>query len=106
MRLAIAAHELICRQHVAFGGHRIGNGNDGAIGRDLDAGQACGAARGIARFGNDCEYHLAMKLDLAIGQNGIIAQRRAAVVDARYVPVGENGDDARGSAHRFEIESR
>ena len=57
------------------------------VGGDLDPRQARGTARGIAGRGDDREDHLAVKLDPAVGQNGIIAERRTAVVDAGNVLV-------------------
>ena len=40
----------------------------------------------------------------AIGENGIVAERRAAIIAAGNVLRGEHRDDARKPAHRIKIE--
>ena len=100
----IAAPEFVGRQDVLGPlRQRILDGDRRRLLGDLDLRQPRGAARGIARLGHHGEDDLAMEQDFAVGENRIIAHGRAAVVDARNVGGGEDGDDARIFAHRVEI---
>ena len=79
----IAALEFIGRQHVlGFHCHRIVGRNGRRLDGDLDLTESGRAPCLIARFCHDGEDYLAVKLDRATGEDGIVAERWAAIVDA------------------------
>ena len=95
------APEFVGRQDVrGLHGHRIIDRDRRLLRGDLDLRQARGAARGIAGLGHDGEDDLAMKHDLAVGENRIVAMRRTAIIHAGNIGGGEDGDDARISCAR------
>ena len=44
-----------------------------------------------------------MKFNFLFSENGITTDRRAAVVDAGYIPIGKNRDNARTVSNRIKI---
>ena len=74
-------------------------------GRDLDLGEPRGAARLLARLRHHGEHHLAVELDLAVGEHRIVAGDRADIVLAGNIRGGQHRDDAGRGAHRVEIDA-
>jgi hypothetical protein len=104
--LDVTAQELVGGKDFGLRFERIFYRQNGTLFGNLDLGKPCGAARGIPRFGENGEDHLAVKFDLANGENGIVVKPPGgtAVVEARDIGRGEHKDDARGFFHRVEIE--
>src|SRR6185295_12578061 len=98
--------ELVGRKDLRVCFERILYCQNGTLFSDLDRGKAGGAAGGVARFGENGEDHLAVKLDPAVGEDGIVMQSPggAAVVEAGDIGSGEDKDDALGFFHRVQIE--
>jgi hypothetical protein len=101
----IAAVEGIGLAHVARAqGERILHRHGGCLRGDFDCRQPRGAARGLTRFGNHRENHLAVEHDLAVGQDRVASDRRRTVVDARNVRRCQHRDHARCGPHRIQLE--
>ena len=102
--LHIALHEGIGFAHIpGLHGNRIFDRHGGLGRSDGDIRQSRGAAGLLARDSNNGENHLAMKDNVAIGENGIATNRRAAFVGARNVLRRQNRDNARCVSNRIEI---
>ena len=68
---------------------------------DRDAGLAAGAAGLVPAERRHCEDHLAVKGDAVFGEDGIVAEDRAAIVPSGDVGGGQNRHDAwRGPVRR------
>jgi hypothetical protein len=61
------------------------------------------APRGVVRLGEHGEHRLADVLDEAVGENRIVMDDRAAIVDAGNVRRDDHGDDAGGAAYGRQV---
>ncbi len=97
----VAARQVHRRQHVALGRVRFDRREQGRQGLDaqgrLRAGR--GEAGRVARFGDDGEDRLADVVHDAVGEDRVVVDDRAAVVDAGDVVRGEHGHHA---GHRLD----
>ena len=100
----IAAQELIGRQDVHLGGDGVLDGDRRLLRLDLDDRVADGAAGLVAGGADHREHHLAVEVDAARRQDGIVALVRAAIIDARDIVGSQHGDDAIGGADRLQIQ--
>src|SRR5690349_2838454 len=83
---------------------RILDGDGRALRVHLDIRQARGAARRIARLRHHGKDDLSVEHDLAIGEDRVIAGARAAIVDARNISRGQDGDNSRISLDAVEVD--
>ena len=71
---------------------------------DRDARLAAGAAGLVPAERRHREDHLAVKGDAAVGEDGIVAEDRAAIVPSGDVGGGQNRHDAWRGPYRIEVE--
>ena len=108
-RRHVGALELIGWQNVFDAhGHGVVDAHRWDFGGDLDVGQPCGTPRRIAGFGNHGKYHLAVKLDLALGEDRIVvgAARRAAIIDPGNIRRRQHRENTGSGADGSEVKQR
>jgi hypothetical protein len=93
-----ASPEFVIGQYARAGHKRILDRDRGLRLLDIDPRELGGAARGVARAGDDREQRLAVEQDLRVGEQGLVGESRGDVVPAGYVGRGQHSDDAVGGA--------
>ena len=100
----LTAAKLVGSEHLRAIGQAIVHRDTGRHRLDFDAGTAGRAPGGVAGVGDHREDHLAVKENLARGEDRIVAERGAAVVRSRNVRGGQHRQHPGGGTYRVEVE--
>ena len=100
----LTASELVGSEHFRAVGQPILHRDAGRHRLDFDAGAAGRPPGGVARVGDHREGHLAVKENLARGEDRIVAERGAAVVRSRDVRGGQHRQHPGAGTHRVEVD--
>ena len=101
----VAAPEGIVVLNPPAADERIRDRDRRRSGLDVDLREPRRPARLVALARDDREQGLAVEQDLVEREQGLVGENRRDVVLAGNIGRRQNGDDARGAAHRFQTQA-